>query len=489
MSTLSQRIAALQAERGHLVANFEAALQPSLTENRDLNDTENLALDDVRERITGVDGQLERLTAAEALLARQAHPVTHTIPDARPGTALAVIPPRQPVTGRDMTRLDDYKGAGFTRMAIAMCVAGRHGAAEYASWRWGDEQLTEVIRYAAWNGWVTRAPNTPPMASNEGPANAGALVRLEHLGAEFIEMLRPMLIVARMPGMRQLQFNNAGTLLIPRQQGGVAGGYVGEGGSIRVQRLDFAQLQLTPSKLAVIVPTTNELLTRSDPGIEQMIRDDMTAGTARTIDTVWFSVAAAGAGPAGILIGRGPLGGVVAGAGSGYIPVHDDDAAVPAVTVALRNMIYELRRMNVPMRAPVWVMNARTKEYLRLLRTNQQIFAFKAEVDAGTLLGYPIIDSTNIPIPWPGPPPAATPNTAYALMDASQLIWAEDMLPMIDASEHASIESDANPATPPDATNNFFSAFQNDMVFMRIRMRHTWARRHDVAVVFAYTAE
>jgi HK97 family phage major capsid protein len=492
MTSLSQRLSTLHSERGHLVANYEAAIQPALSENRDLNDSENDALTLAHERIEDIDRQIERWQNAETLLARQAVPVPMRLPGDRPGTSyqLATLRERPHI---EMRRRDSYKGADFTRWAIAVCIAGPWNAAEYARQRWGDDELVEVIQRAM---WLQRAP-TPPMGSGPGapggPAEGlggalggASLIRLEHMGEEFIELLRPLLIVARLPNMRRLQFDGAGTLLIPRQTGGVAGGYVGEGGNIRVQRLNFGQLQLTPSKLAVIVPTTNELLHRADPGIEQLIRDDMLQGTARTIDTVFFSTAAAGAGPAGILFGRPPVPG-------GDIPAFDPAPGAPNVnnvTEALKAMILSLRMENVPMLAPVWIMNARTKEYLRLLRTLQEIFAFKAEIDAGTLLGYPIIDSTNIPIPFP---PGTGDATAYALIDASQLIWAEDMLPMIDASEHASIISDDMiPPIPPGIAppgGTYYSAFQNDMVFMRIRMRHTWNRRHDVAVAWALTEE
>jgi HK97 family phage major capsid protein len=517
-----------------LVANYEAAIQPSLDEGRDLDQPESDALDVLRERIEGIDRQIDRWTAAETLLARQAQPVRSTVPGDRPGTSLvptrgATRIPAMSAMGyqQPIARRTDYKGADFTRWAIALCVAGRQGAADYALQRWGDEELSAIIRHLSWYG---RAPTTPmgggPGAISPSPptdgTGGGFLVRIEHLGEEFIEMLRPLLIVARMPNMRRLEFDAAGTLLIPRQTAGVAGGYVGEGGTIRVERLTFGQLQLTPSKLAVIVPTTNELLYRSSPGVEQLVRDDMLQGTARTIDTVFFSVLGPGPGPAGILFPAAPPAGSRFVRG-GYIPAYDAGppiiGGVTDVTEALKNMILALRMQNVPMLAPVWIFNARTKEFLRLLRTNQEIFAFKAEIDAGTLLGYPIIDTTNIPIGAAAWPPAGVPpvggnatTTAYALIDASQLIWAEDMLPMIDASEHASILSDSAPPNlapvPPPETPvapgagyppgshpaatldpGFYSAFQNDMVFMRIRMRHTWARRHDVAVVYSYSEE
>lgn len=471
MTTLNQRIQTLDAQHGQTVRAYEAILAAAIAENRDISDAEQTALVETQTTLDGLEVQRQRLRDAEAVLARTSQPAV-TI-------ALDPAATRSPARSTSMHRRDEYPASDFTRMAIAVSVAGPWNAAEYARMRWHDDELAEIVGRRSME-LVTRAP-VPPM-SGADPAPAGgypSLIREEHMGSQFIEMLRPMLIASRMPSMRRLEFNNAGALKIPRQTGGVAGGYVGEGGSIRVQRLTFAQLNLIPSKLAVIVPTTSELLRRSDPSIEQLIRDDMLQGTAETIDRTFFSTApVTGAAPAGILNGRA----AVPGGGIGAAPA--DDSGVTRVTVALRNMIMSMRTANVPMLAPVWVMHARTKEYLRLLRTVQEVFAFKGEIDSGTLLGYPIIDSTNIAIPFP---PGTGQNTAYALIDSSQIIWADDMAPMIDASEHASIQSDDAPGTPPVAP--YYSAFQNDMVFMRIRMSHTWARRHDVAVAWALTDE
>jgi HK97 family phage major capsid protein len=470
--TLNQRIQTLDAQHGQTVRAYEAIIAAAVAENRDISDAEQTALDETRTALDGLEVQRQRLRDAEAVLARNA------VAAARPAIPADPDPvTRQRPIASQMRRLDSYPASDFTRMAIATAVAGPWNAAEYARMRWGDDELADIIGHRAMQG-VTRAP-TPPMGTND--TNGGpSLIRQEHLGDQFIEMLRPMLIATRMPSMRRLEFNGAGALKIPRQTSGVSGGYVGEGGSIRVQRLNFAQLDLIPSKLAVIVPTTSELLRRSDPSVEQLIRDDMLQGTAETIDRTFFSTAAATpAAPAGILNLRPQTPG-----GAITPPADPDDSNVNAVTLALKNMIFALRGANVPMLAPVWIMHARTKEYLRLLRTVQEIFAFKGEIDGGTLLGYPIIDSTNIAIPFP---PGLAANTAYALIDSSQVIWADDMAPVVDASEHASIQSDDAPSTPPVAP--YYSAFQNDMTFLRIRMSHTWARRHDVAVAWALTGE
>jgi HK97 family phage major capsid protein len=479
MTTLSQRIAALQTERGQMVRAYETALQPALDDNRDLNDTETATIGEARSRLETIDVQLRHLGEAEVAFQRAAVPAAGALPGNRPGTSMVLATQRSnPVV--QMQRRDQFKAADFTRMAIAVSVAGFWNAADYARMRWGDDELCEVIQRSM--AMQFRAA-VPPMGTNDPPNLGGGLItRFEYLASEFIEMLRPMLIVGRMPSMRRLSFNNAGSLLIPKQTGGVAGGYVGEGAQIAVNRLIFDRMTLVPSKLAVIVPQTQELLRRSDPSTEMLIRDDMLEGTARTVDRHFFSTMAAAANPAGILQGLVPL-------PEGLIPapIGPGGADVTAVTLALRAMLWELRRNNVPMNAPVWIMNARTKEYLRLLRTVQEIFAFKAEIDAGTLLGYPIIDTTAIPIPFP---PGTGTMTAYALVDASQVIWADDMAPVIDASQEASVQLEDNPPPVPPpptapAAQNVFSAFQNDMVFMRLRMSHSWARRHDVAIVWA----
>ena len=143
-------------------------------------------------------------------------------------------------------------------------------------------------------------------------------------------------------------------------------------------------------------------------------------------------------------------------------------------------MVGALVNANVEMNTPAWVMHPRTKLYLQLFRTVPgEYFGFKAELDQGLLLGYPVITSTSLSLSFGG----TTGDAAYALMDCSELIFAEDMGPVIDASQEASIQSDTAPATPPAAP--YYSAFQNDMTFMRLRMSHTWGTRRPEAITWA----
>lgn len=464
MSKLSQKITALRKERGDTVASYETVINKALEEDRDLTPEETEQREKFKAALEKLDKELDRLEADERALAARAVRVESGLP--------ARIDP-QPITmtidangkrkyGNPV--MDAYPAAGFTRMAIAIAVAGQWNAATYAMQRWGDDAFAELVNRAA----------VPPISSGEavGAGGGSALVTILQLQSEFIDMLRPALILPRLPNIRRLEFLNNGSIRIPKQTGGVVGGYIGEGGSIPVNRLSFGQITLTPSKLAVIVPQTNEFLRRSDPSSEQLVQADMVKGTAQTIDNVFYSSAVAGAGPAGILTG-------IAHNVAGDIALA---ATVTAVTDALRAMIGALVNANVEMSAPAWIMHPRTKLYLQLLRTAPgEFFAFKGELDQGVLLGYPVITSTSVSLNFAGTPGDAL----YSLIDCAELLFAEDMGPVIDASQEASIQSDTTPATPPAAP--YYSAFQNDMTFMRIRMSHTWARRRDEAVTWAVT--
>ena len=462
MSKLAQKIAALRKQRGEKVSAYEELVNPAVDADRDLTPEETAAREALRAELEKIDRDLDRLEADELLLAARAVAVREPIMD-------RVAPQPIQATWENGKRkynnpvIDEYPGAGFTRMAIAIAVAGQWNAAAYALGRWGNKDFADLVTKAA----------VPPMASNEtiGAGGGSALTTILQLQSEFIDLLRPSLILPNLPSVRRLTFANNAAIKIPKQTGGVVGGYIGEGQSIPVNRLQFGQLNLTPSKLAVIVPQTNELLRRSDPPSEQLIQSDMIEGTAVTIDGFFFSAAAAAANPAGILVG-------IAHNVAGDIALA---STIPAVSDSLRAMIYALINANVRMIAPAWVMHPRTKLYLQLLRSSTgDTFAFPS-LDDNMLLGYPVVTSTNISLNFN----AVAGDAQYALIDCAELIFAEDLSPVIDASQEASIQSDSAPGTPPVAP--YYSAFQNDETFIRLRMSHTWARRRDEAVTWAVT--
>jgi HK97 family phage major capsid protein len=474
MARLSEKIAALHKQRSELVTAYEAVVQKGLDEDRDLTEDEKKEQEVRRLKIDQIDPELDALERDLRVLATRAAPVI----SGDRSTNLPATVPAQPM-GIERDRrgrivkvgnpvVDEYPGAGFVRMFLARAIA-KHDmqlAQHVALQKWGNQDFADLIRQY---DYMTRA-SVPPMNTGEAVGSGGgsSLIVITHLGAQFVDMLRAKLLVPRLPGGVNLNFNGAGKLIIPRQIGGVTGAYIGEGNSIITQRLTFDQIVMVPSKMAVLAAYTNEMLRRSDPGFEQLVLNDLTRGTARTIDAAFISTAGASAAPAGILNYNAQL-------SAGNIPAA---ATVNQVSDCLRAIITQLRLANVNMDAPAWIFNPRTVEYLRLLRgTTVEIYAFKDEIDAGRLLGFPIIDSTTVPIN------GTDTSVPYVLLDTADIVWADDLPPVLDASEEATIQADTAPASPPAAP--YVSAFQQDLVISRIRMSHSWSVRHNASISWA----
>lgn len=431
---LGQVIKGMQEKRAELLtkAGELAAIEIPTAEQAAEFDT-------VLADIEKMDAEIEKKVKAEELLAKSAKPVD---------TFAAAA------TVKHVTVEDNAKISPMVRAAIAKAVAPAMGisAMDYAEKRWGDNQL---IKSAVAIGTTT------------GSTFASDLVATNvHRADLFVELLRPMTILGQMNGVRQFNFDQAGSITIPRQTGGVTAGWVGEGSSISVSPEVYDNITLAPKKIAVMIGVTNELLYRADPSIEALIQDDLLKGTAQAVDTTFFSTAAAGSNsPAGILNGLTELAG-------GGITVGT--TTLPGVVEALSNMVSSMRAANAPMVNTVWVMSNVMKTYLQFLRNSLEQPMFPEISINNSLFGFPIIASNNV---------ASGASGFYALVDANQVLMGQDQAYVIDSSDVAAYQTDNAPATPPTPLQ---SAFQQDLRVFRIRGRMDWAKRYTSAAFGSY---
>lgn len=426
---LSQVIKGMQEKRAELLtkAGELAAIETPSAEQAAEFDT-------VLADIEKMDAEIEKKVKAEELLAKSAKPVD-TIAAA--------------ATVKHVSVEDNAKISPMVRAAIAKAVAPAYGmsAIDYSEKRWGDNQL---IKSAVAIGNTTSST----FASDLVATNV-------HRADLFVELLRPMTILGQMNGVRQFNFDQAGSISIPRQTGGVTAGWVGEGSSISVSPEVYDNITLSPKKIAVMIGITNELLYRADPSIEALIQDDLLKGTAQAVDTTFFTTAAAGSNsPAGILNGLSQLTG-------GDITVGTTD--LPGLVAALSNMVSSMRAANAPMVNPVWVMSNVMKTYLQFLRNSLEQPMFPEISINNSLFGFPIIASNNV---------TSGASGFYALMDANQVLMGQDQAYVIDSSDVAAYQTDTAPATPPTPMQ---SAFQQDLRVFRIRGRMDWAKRYSTA--------
>ena len=124
----------------------------------------------------------------------------------------------------------------------------------------------------------------PPMERNfvAGTGTLGGMaVATQNLGSEFIEMLRNQPMVAQL-GARVLNLTNPVT--IPRQAGAGVANWVGESVASTLSTGNFEQLTLTPYGVSAFQQYSKQLLYTSNPSIDLMVQNDISAILNLAID-------------------------------------------------------------------------------------------------------------------------------------------------------------------------------------------------------------
>jgi hypothetical protein len=195
----------------------------------------------------------------------------------------------------------------------------------------GMPSSAEVLKRRGWQddrlaGILTRAASTPAM-----PTQAGWAQELAAVSYALLEALTPMSAAAQLlaAGLN-LQFGNAGTILVPGLGTGTAA-WVAEGNPIRVVQFLTSGPTLVPHKLASISALTLEMI--QNQNAEQFVRSALIDSTAPAIDAALFSnVAADASRPAGILLGAVSV--TASSSTDKYAAMGDD---LSALTAAIAN--------------------------------------------------------------------------------------------------------------------------------------------------------
>jgi len=429
---ISARIETLYAEREEHVKTMDA-----LTEKGALDEGEQKSFDDADSQINSLDLQIKN---AEIVEQRQA--MQHAKPVDVSGTpAGATVTPQ----------LEQDKSLFFARQIHALFMTGgnRYAAAEYAEKQLGDQLLGKVMRMP--QDVIQRAAVITGESGVSGFMEE--LVQVNQANMAFIELLRPMSVYARFPG-RSMSFEGAGSIKIPRQTVGSTGGWVAEGDAIKVDRLTLDSVTLTPKKNGNIMAISRELAARSTPSALALVRDDLLKGIATSIDTKFVSADAevAGTSPAGLQTFDGT-------------PTASTGTDLNAITADLKAAIGAMLAVNMPMAAPIWLINPLRLNSLKFIRDGLGTYAFKDEIGAGNLAGYPYLESTSIP------------DDIVMLVDGSQIITASELAPEISISEDATVMMDDAPASPITA-GSATSLWQTDSIGVRSTTRLDWGARY-----------
>ena len=355
MSTLSEQIVAKQAE---LVSARDVLVD--LSSKGDAMDT--VAVDEATASVDRLSADLDRLKSAEAAIQKSlsrgepSSAAINKIPRVKSGESADLLIKNALVT------FDAY----VKRIPVEQALQERFH---------GDEALASVVSY-------TKAAQNPAMSNVAGYAQE--LTR-ESYGA-FMDLLRGESVVPQLP-LNRYEFNGYASIKIPARAAtpNMAGAFRAEGAPIRVGGLSLTSTTLTPKSLAVIGTWTNELMERSTPSILEVIRNAMIEDTAQALDAAFLGNAVASATtPAGIQQAA-TAGNTAASAG----------ATTANIMADVRARLQAMTALNLG-RRPVFIMNPARWFGVKLAITAAGTPAFP-EAANNTLMGIPVVTSTNVP--------------------------------------------------------------------------------------------
>ena len=328
---------------------------------------------------------------------------------------------------------------------------------------YGDDEATKVMF-----DWTMRAASAPAMTTVTGWA--AELVQTVYSG--FMGLLMPQSVFPRLSGYGlTLAFGNAGKISIPTRSRTptIAGSFVGEGLPIPVRQGAFTAQVLTPKKMAVITTWTREIDEHSQPAIEGLLKNAIQEDTAVSLDSILLdSNPATLVRPAGILNG---ITGLTPTAGGGFNALVGD---IKQLTSAL------LTGTLGNVRVPVYIMNPIQKNAIGLVAApGVGVFPFRDEIAAGTLGGWPIIESGTVP-----------PGTAIVI-DAADFVSVGGDAPRFEVSDQATLHmEDTTPtdivAGPGPGTPAFpvKSMWQTDSLALRLILPTNWTIRRPGTVAY-----
>ena len=426
--SIAQQIASFEAKKAAALASMDQLVSKGLT----LAGDDETAYSAHEKEAAEIEKHIERLKAAEARQAATAEPV---------GIKSIQVIDNAP------------KGTDFVRYCKAMALSKGNPlqAVEIAKSMNYGERVENVLKAAVAAGSTTSAGFT-------------ALIQPQIMASEFIDLLRPNLILSKMTQARQVPTN----MTFPRATTGTTAGWIGEGKPAPVTNAAFDTLVIGEHKLGAIAVFTEELLRRSEPAAEALVRNDLIATISTAIDSAFIDQSNAGVAtvkPASI------ANAATTAAASG--------TTAAAVRADVKAAYLAAASANQSLASACWIMNPATALSLSMMfnaTTSQPEFPGIDFVNGGTFQSLPVVLSTSVP---------GTIGTGFDVILAVQneILVAEGGL-AIDASREASLEmSDAptNDTKTPTATS-LVSLWQSGSVAIKAIRDITWLRRRPTAV-------
>lgn len=289
-----------------------------------------------------------------------------------------------------------------------------------------------------------------------GQSRGGALIPQQFV-ADLIELLRAEVVVRKL-GARSMDMAY-GNMTIPRLAGGATAGYQDELDDIGLSQETFDDVQFTAKKLTSLVPVSNDLIRRSALSVEQIVREDLVAATARREDLAF-------------LLGAGTLKDPIGIINMGGSAVVGGDATLAGAITTLNSCELTLKAGNSRMLSVGWIFHPAVEMFLKGLTDSVGHYFFREEMERGMLNGYPYVTTTQLP-------------TNLGTDGHSSNIFFVDFADIIIGDAYTADVEVSYEGTYVGTDGKAVSAFQRDQTLFRIIREHDIQPRHLQSIVVA----
>lgn len=455
--TYSEQIASFEATRQSKSAEMDAIMEKSMDTGETLDAETKEAYDTLEAEVQEIDDHLKRLKAAEARNKGAAVAVVATTQaaaaESRSGHARVQVQKALP------------KGFGFVRL-----LGARYMAKEYSmpAWQiaeskgWGDD-IVSLLKLP--HSDVIKAAISP--ASTTDPTWAGPLVTYNNLQEEFIELLRPLTVIERIPGLRQVPFN----IKVPRETGATTAYWVGQGSPKPLSQGAFDTVTLDFAKIAGITTMTQELLKFSRPNAEPILINSLTKAIAYLMDRDFLDpskAASVGVSPASIT--------------NGATSIVATGTTADAFRADFASLISQFSIANNGSIAGIAIVMTQTQALrLSLMRNDFGAKEFPdLTKDGGSIEGFTVVASENMAANG-GSPSDGWPIVA---LKADDILLADDGQVDVDISTEASLQMESAPDSPATASTVMVSLWQNNLVGIRCERFINWTKARSTSVYY-----
>lgn len=275
---------------------------------------------------------------------------------------------------------------------------------------------------------------------------ASALVQENRLVGEFVDMLRAATIFDKLKGMRSVPFN----AVIPAKTKRGTASWVGQGAKKPMTNAEFSDVKTKEHKLSGITVYTQELMRRSDPAVDVLVRDDLIEAASILIDETFVG----GDAPSDITPG---------GIFHGTVPIDSTGTTAEHYDEDLGRLEEQFLEANLSLDGAYYLMSETRAARMGRLRDALGNYYFQGmQGQIKELNGRPVITSETV-------------GEKIGLIKTSEILLAQDGGVDVSYSDQATIEN---------SDGTLINLWQENKFAVRVEKFITWNKRRPIAAAW-----